>query len=241
MHCLNCDTLVDGKYCKTCGQKTSVKRISAASILHELPHSLFHVDKGILKNITAVTKPKETVFSYLQGKRAGYYNPFLFFIITTAVVLFAEYAFGLNLKMTIPINIGEVTFDAGEWIGANRKYVFLLSLFLYALASWLMFKKSAQLNYAEHVVINLFILSWSNLLYLLTMPFHADSTYPVANVVLTATCVLYTTVFNKDNIYLSAIKSVLLVAIQTALFIGLTVVLAIVVSFIKYWDKIMGS
>lgn len=240
MNCLNCDTPVEGKFCNECGQKTSVKRFTVSSVLHELPHSLFHVDKGILKNITAVTQPKETIFSYLNGKRAAYYNPFLFFIITTALVLFAEYALGINLKMTIPINIGELTFDAGVWIGANRKYVFLLSLFVYALASWLMFKQSAQLNYAEHVVLNLFILSWGNIIYLLSMPFQDESIYPISNIVLTVSCVLYAVVFNKGNMLLSGIKSFLLVTIQTGLFIVLLIVLAIAVSLIKYWDKMMG-
>ena len=93
MHCLNCGQLVSENFCSVCGQKTTVKRISIKALLHDLPHSLFHVDKGILKNIKGITNPHDTVFGYMEGKRISYFSPFLFFLITTTAVLLFTYFF----------------------------------------------------------------------------------------------------------------------------------------------------
>jgi hypothetical protein len=40
-----------------------------------------------------------------------------------------EYVFNINLNISIPIEVGdEQIYDVGEFISANKKYVFLLSV-----------------------------------------------------------------------------------------------------------------
>jgi hypothetical protein len=63
--CLNCENKFEGKFCNQCGQKASVNRFTVRHLLHELPHSLFHVDKGILKNIKGALHPQRTIFEYI--------------------------------------------------------------------------------------------------------------------------------------------------------------------------------
>ena len=42
--CKNCSTPVSGKYCSNCGQSTATARINFHYIIHEIQHSIFHVD-----------------------------------------------------------------------------------------------------------------------------------------------------------------------------------------------------
>ena len=50
--CLNCSTLVPDRFCGHCGQDAHhTHRLPLAHMLHEIPHSIWHVDKGILYSI----------------------------------------------------------------------------------------------------------------------------------------------------------------------------------------------
>lgn len=45
-NCKNCDAFTVGNFCNYCGQSVYTKRITAKTILHEVQHGIFHVDKG---------------------------------------------------------------------------------------------------------------------------------------------------------------------------------------------------
>lgn len=240
MNCLNCHTDIEGKYCHECGQKASVKRFTVSSVIHEIPHSLFHVDKGVMKNLIGLKNPKATVFAYLSGKRASYYSPFLFFIISTALVLFAEYVLQINLNISVPMEFGNQTFDAGVSIAANRKYLFLVSVFIYALPAWPLFKKETGLNYAEQVVVQLFVLGWCNLVQLLYFPFVDDSTYPLTIEMLLPMVVLNALVLRGNNLFVSVVKSLILVALQAILFLTILFIAAFIVTIIRFPKETLG-
>lgn len=240
--CLNCENKFEGKFCNNCGQKASVHRFTIKHLLLELPHSLFHVDKGILKNIKGALRPKITIFEYIQGKRIQYYSPFLFYIFTTALVVFFEYVFDINLHISIPIEVGdEQIYNVGEFISANKKYVFLLSVFMYALPATFIFKKETQYTYAEHVVANLFMLSWSNFIHMISLVYLDDSIYPLSYAMLFSMLLLIILVYKKDSSWLvTMIKAILVVLIQVFLFLTVLVILGLVVTFIKFPEKMMG-
>lgn len=184
--------------------------------------------------------PKATVFAYLSGKRAGYYSPFLFFIISTALVLFVEYVLHINLSITIPMELGDQTFDAGVSIAANRKYLFLFSVFFYALLAWPMFKKETGLNYAEHVVVQLFVLGWCNLVQLVCFPFVDNSIYPLTIEMLIPMVVLNSLVLRGNNLFVSFVKSVILVALQAMLFLTILFIAAFIVTIVSFPKETLG-
>jgi hypothetical protein len=239
--CLNCENKFEGKFCNQCGQKASVHRFTVRHLLHELPHSLFHVDKGILKNIKGALHPQRTIFEYIQGKRIRYYSPFLFFIITTALVVFMEYVFNINLNISIPIEVGdEQIYDVGEFISANKKYVFLLSVFIYALPATFIFKKETQFTYAEHVVANLFMLSWSNFIHLISLVHAEDSIFPLSYAMLISMLVFMILVYNKGSWLVTILKAIFVLLIQVFLFLTVLVLLGLIVAIIKFPDKTIG-
>jgi hypothetical protein len=84
--CLNCGAPVTRGWCSACGQKATVARLSMRHLVHEVPHAIFHVDRGIVPTLRGlVTRPGVMVTEYLEGKRARYFNPLTLLIICSAI------------------------------------------------------------------------------------------------------------------------------------------------------------
>ncbi|MDH6353963.1 hypothetical protein M2132_000283 [Dysgonomonas sp. PH5-45] len=79
--CKNCNSTIKGNYCQNCGQATKTDRINFHYLVHEIQHSIFHVDKGILFTIKELLlRPSITIKGYLEGKRVNLFKPFGFVV-----------------------------------------------------------------------------------------------------------------------------------------------------------------
>src|SRR5688500_16468941 len=106
MNCKNCDVLLEGNFCRQCGQKADTNRITFKHFLHEFFHAFTHSDKGILLLMKdLITRPGLVAREYLDGKRKKYFNPLSFLVIISSL-----YAY-----------IGHVTGYLDALTGANRK------------------------------------------------------------------------------------------------------------------------
>jgi Protein of unknown function (DUF3667) len=84
--CHNCGAPVHSTYCGQCGQKARTQRISFSYLLHEIPHAVFHVDRGLIPTVVGLFKrPGIVVDEYLHGKRARYFNPLTLLILCGGV------------------------------------------------------------------------------------------------------------------------------------------------------------
>ncbi len=80
--CRNCGADATTSFCGACGQKVDVHRLSLAALLHEIPHAIFHVDRGFFPTIVGLfSRPGDVVSEYLNGKRAKYFNPLTLLVI----------------------------------------------------------------------------------------------------------------------------------------------------------------
>ena len=87
-YCKNCGQhlILDQKFCHNCGQKADTHRIDYHFLIHEIQHSVFHVDKGIFFTIKELfTRPGHTIREYLDGRRQNHFKPVLFLIIAGSV------------------------------------------------------------------------------------------------------------------------------------------------------------
>lgn len=83
--CKNCGTELIGKHCHQCGQKASTKRIEMKWLVHELPHAIWHIEKGFLFNVVQLFKrPGYAVIAYIEGKRKNFYHPVSYLLIILA-------------------------------------------------------------------------------------------------------------------------------------------------------------
>jgi hypothetical protein len=90
--CLNCDNQYAGKLCPQCGQKSHTHRYTFAAILHDIPHSVFHVDRGLLYTFRQLMySPGKAIKEFLTGKRVDHVSPFAYLILLCAIRTFIDH------------------------------------------------------------------------------------------------------------------------------------------------------
>jgi len=164
--CKNCLQPTDNKYCPNCGQQTNLNRITLGGLLHDLPHAIFHIDRGILYNLTQLFKrPGPAINEYLGGKRKPFFHPASYLVIALVlnylVVKMTDLHFydkGELLSMS-PLKAEAIReYDEMQWWFLEHTYIYILfaisasSVFLYGI-----YKLSKQTyNLAETAAIVLF-------------------------------------------------------------------------------------
>ena len=91
--CQNCGGEGDQKYCPNCGQALQIERININSLLHEVAHTFWHLEKGFLYTLKELAI-RTTQRKYLSGIRIRYQKPFPLFAISVtfcALALFFIY------------------------------------------------------------------------------------------------------------------------------------------------------
>ncbi|MFV0417797.1 MAG: DUF3667 domain-containing protein [Dysgonomonas sp.] len=159
--CKNCENMVNGAYCSHCGQSVHTGRINFHYVLHELQHSILHVDKGIFYTIKElIIRPGYAIRDYLSGKRVGHFKPFSFVIILGAIYGFLVHFFNLYPEVHIFSDVTVGTVDKNrvmfEWMYAHYSLIMFVIIPVSALSSYLVFRKSGY-NYMEHVIIYSYI------------------------------------------------------------------------------------
>ncbi len=167
-NCRNCGADAHGKYCQVCGQKTAFHRLTLGHIVSELPHAIFHVDRGFgVTLVQLLRSPGKTINNYLDGKRASYFNPLTFLLIWTGVsaFLYSQYPFnyGVGAAASMPPEIG-AKYDAFlRNFFRYQSLLLLLYLPFLAVITKLLFWKAGR-AYGEHLVINAFMFAMLNAL-----------------------------------------------------------------------------
>lgn len=165
--CKNCGTHFEGNFCNWCGQKASTKKVDIKYFLHDIPHSIFHLDKGFLYTLKWMfVNPGLAIKEYLQGKRVKHFRPFAFVIILSTVT---------TILVPLVEKLMKVAYEnkhIGRTIVVHQffweKYISLLIFMLIpilSLVTWISFRKK-QFNYWEHFLANTFIAAMVNFLFL---------------------------------------------------------------------------
>lgn len=194
--CLNCNENISRNYCDNCGQKASTHRFSLEHFfLHDFVHGIFHLDKGFLFTIKELfTRPGHSIREYIQGKRASHFNYF-----TTLILLLTIGYFLSKVAKVELIELYEGSMDGlMKVLKDYSKITIFLGLPVYALSSYVLFKKSKQ-NYTENLVINLFMLCGSlviSFVLKIFMIFSDDIPFlQTVNLIVSAMALLYVFIF----------------------------------------------
>jgi hypothetical protein len=162
MECKNCGNAFEGNYCNICGQNAKVKRIKINNLVSIFLHGFFHLDKGFFYTIIELfLKPGQTLRDYLEGKRVKYFNPFTFAILVSLLAGFIYAHSGMveHSKDNILASTEAVEFNSKHF-----NYRLLLTIPAYSFLCWILFR-SSKYNFAEHFIINTYILSQSTLVF----------------------------------------------------------------------------
>jgi hypothetical protein len=80
--CLNCGHSFKSNFCPNCGQKASVKRLTAQALFEDLIHFFTHLEKGSLFTTWSfLMQPGISSLNYISGKRKKYQSPVSYFFI----------------------------------------------------------------------------------------------------------------------------------------------------------------
>lgn len=88
--CTNCGHPLDmsDKFCPSCSQSNSTKKLSLKDFFDEFFASLISYDSKLLKTLTALlSRPGKITKDYINGKRVSYTNPFRF-LLSLSIIYF---------------------------------------------------------------------------------------------------------------------------------------------------------
>ncbi len=163
--CKNCQKRTSGNYCSNCGQSVHVERIDAHYFLHDIPHSVFHIDKGFWYTFKSLfINPGKSLSEYLAGKRINHFRPFAYVLILSAIYVFLS----PQIEYFTELVAGKKLFREPSARPFFEKYISLLIFIqipILSVITWLSFKK-ANYNYWEHFLINTYLAAQTNLLLL---------------------------------------------------------------------------
>ncbi|MBC7570455.1 MAG: DUF3667 domain-containing protein [Spirosoma sp.] len=169
--CQNCDHEYVGRYCGQCGQRSDTHRINWHYIWHEIPHSVWHYDSGILFSIRElITRPGYTIRDFLNGKRVKHYRPLALLLILGAILVFASHSLNVSFiargqeAIGTPANASDrvKTFqqDVNQFVEKNQTIINIALIPLYAFWFWLLFRRRGY-NYPEILVAQTFITNFN--------------------------------------------------------------------------------
>ncbi len=121
--CLNCDYELDKseKYCASCGQLNSTKKLSFDDFFNEFFAGIFAYDSRFRRTLRALLfQPGKISKDYIQGKRMRYANPFrfylsssiIFFLIWSVSNSFDDVQFMNNSPASLQQQIDEIPQDS---------------------------------------------------------------------------------------------------------------------------------
>ncbi len=160
--CKNCEHIFHGNFCQHCGQSAKIKRIDFQYFLHDIPHSIFHIDKGFTFTLKELfTRPGYTLKEYLQGKRVKHFKPFAFVVLLSTICTILIKLIEYLIEKEMP----GIKFPSYFFSKYLSLLIFLMIPVL-SLATFLFYYKK-KFNYWEHFLINTYLASCLNIFFLL--------------------------------------------------------------------------
>jgi len=97
-NCLNCGAVLDGAFCRQCGQKAHVHR-SVGAIAHDLIHGVLHLDGKFWRTLPMLAwRPGELTRRYVHGERAKFVSPMAMFLFSVFLMFAVLSIYGLSLS-----------------------------------------------------------------------------------------------------------------------------------------------
>ena len=169
-NCLDCGAALTDRFCAHCGQPANTHRITLKHLLlHDLPHSVWHVDKGIAYTFwQMLTRPGLTIRGYLAGQRTRQFRPVSYLLLLVGLAALVMSAFQVDLQQAMlaaqptkagspPVALMAVVME--RYLSITMKHPYLMQLVLMplnSLVAWLLLRRAGY-NYAEVLLGNAFI------------------------------------------------------------------------------------
>lgn len=99
--CLNCETIVYGRFCHICGQENVVPKETFWSLLKHFIEDLTHFDNKFFESLQYILfRPGFISRQYMLGKRASFLNPIRMYLFTSAIFFLIFFSLKNPVKIT---------------------------------------------------------------------------------------------------------------------------------------------
>jgi hypothetical protein len=103
-NCLNCGTLLSGKYCHNCGQENLEIKESFVHMVNHAVSDYFHFDHQFFHTLVPLFfKPGKLTNEYMAGKRMQYLHPVKMYIFISLVFFFLYFKKDSNEKKEVEV------------------------------------------------------------------------------------------------------------------------------------------
>ena len=103
--CLNCGTIVEGRYCQNCGQENVVPKETFWHMVTHFFYDITHFDSNFFHTIHhLILKPGFLSKEYMIGRRASYLHPIRMYVFMSAIfflLFFSFFSKGINIDKDI--------------------------------------------------------------------------------------------------------------------------------------------
>src|SRR6478672_2546210 len=159
--CKNCNQQFVGNFCNYCGQTADTHKLTLHYIWHDLQHGLFHFDNGIFYTTgQLLTRPGHTIKEFIDGKRVRHFKPLSFVVVLATLYGLLYHYFIGNLLDIKPKNSQEgvirIFENVTHWMVDHLAYTSFIMIIGATISTYIFFKKE-RYNWAEHFVLNTFL------------------------------------------------------------------------------------
>jgi hypothetical protein len=163
-NCKNCNAEINLNYCANCGQPSSLKRIDAHYITHEIEHVL-HFERGILYTVRELlTSPGQNVKNYISENRSRLVKPIIFIIITSLIYSLVNHFFHIEEGyVNYKVAQKSATVVIFKWIQDHYGYANIIMGLFIAFWTKIFFKKYGY-NFFEILILLCFVMGMGMLI-----------------------------------------------------------------------------
>lgn len=179
--CVTCGHAGALAFCPACGQPTTRGRLTLRGVVSRLATDAFDLNRGLLFTVLELSRrPGAAIAEYVAGRTVRYSNPVRYFLLMAALSvlvylqtgaagqLSAELAAGFNAGARTSGGQGGMTAleaaSVAAFLGQYMNAILAASVPFMALGTRLCFRR-VGLNYAEHLVFNLYVAAQQCLLF----------------------------------------------------------------------------
>lgn len=174
--CKNYGHRFEGKFCNNCGQTADTERIDIHFLRHEIPHSFFHINAGLLYTSKQMfTTPGHTIRNYLEGKRVRHIQPLSFILILAGFYILLCHWFHLNLftlssESATKLALDNHSMDMDEFMLKNFGWLTLATIPFYTVGTFVCFYNQGY-NFTEYLILNTFKAGQRLIVQIILLPF----------------------------------------------------------------------
>ena len=152
IHCKNCGHNFHGNYCPECGQNAHTERIDSHFFLHDIPHSVLHIDKGFFFTFKElIVRPGHAIREYLDGKRVRHFRPLAYLLLLSTLSALVQKACLYLMQKEYLARGLKIAYNQ-SFFSQYISLFFILMIPIMSGASWFVFRYQ-KYNFWEHLLL----------------------------------------------------------------------------------------